>query len=197
MATADKVPFDPGFSKFSVNFAREAVDILDQISALKQPHQRKFQFQRLESYVLPKIKTSASVYLGCILWGCYLHYRYSNDNREISGNVIREMETRPDIAGEIDFITEVLQKINKSSEYYLKRPLKLDNDLIGVFEDYRAFAELNNSFWELTATDQIKIPEKFKKFADYSVEQLEELKTNIRGIIDSGKIEELTYENFI
>jgi hypothetical protein len=82
---SEKVLFDPGFSQFTIIFPRNVYNYLDEIASLKQNHQKKFAFSQLENQIMPIIKRCASFYLGCILWGSYLFWKYKNDVREIEG----------------------------------------------------------------------------------------------------------------
>ena len=140
MNTDDKVTFDPGFSQFSVKIPPEIHLILDKIKNLKQLHQKKFEFQKLEMQLIPLIKICASIYLGCLLWGSYLYYRYKDNPKEIYGNSVKESGSENDCAKEIDFILEIIDKMDKAGNYYLKRPFKIDKNLIVYFKTYREFA---------------------------------------------------------
>ncbi len=189
------VPFDPGYSGFSIQIPAETALIFDQIAKLKQNHKKKFEFQKFEARIIPAIKRCASIYLGCILWGAYLFYRHKDDPREISGNVIMELppEKREelDYAKEIDFIAGLAERLNKSSIYYLRRPSKIESFLVPYFDAYREFCRINDNFKSLTRTDRIKLPEEVGHFGNYSSLQLDGLKSRIEEIIASGDIESL------
>ena len=187
----EKVNFDPGFHKFSLKFPDEIPLILEELAKLKQPHQRKFEFQKLEAQVVPMIKTCAALYLGCILWGCYLHYRYRDDSREIQGNPAKEADINPDYKTEIEFILGNIEKLDKASVYYLKRPFRIDKKLVDYFKVYGEFVEINNEFTELDITADIKIPASFTYFKDYTNVKLDELKQKIDEIIETGRIEKI------
>ena len=191
----NKVPFDPGYSKFSAQIPQEVTLVLDQIAGLKKPHQKKFEFQKFEMQVAPAIKNSAAIYLGCILWGSYLSHRYKDDPKEISGNVMKEIPQEQqenfDHNKEIDFLTDFIDKLDKSSIYYLKRPAKSGKELIPYLEAYREFTALNNNFFELDSTDQIKLPGAVAHFENYDAQKLDELKLRIEEIINSGKIDRI------
>jgi len=195
MQIDNKVPFDPGFSEFSVNVPDEAMLILDEISKLKQLHKKKYEFQKLEINLTPLIKNCAAIYLGCILWGSYLHNRYKADPKEISGNVIKEMSEDQrgniDYDGEINLIIELINRLDRDSKYYLKKPGKISRDVISYLEAYREFCRLNKNFTELNCTDGIKLPETTAHFENYDEQKLDELKDLIENIINSKKIENL------
>jgi len=187
----DKVKFDPGFSKFSSHFPQELPQILDEIAGLPQPHQKKFQFQRIEAQAVSMIKTSVYVYLGCVLWGSYLLYRHKDDPREITGNIIKEFDGDIDYVKEIDNALASIEKLDRASMYYLRRPTRIEKHLIGYLKIYREFVLLNNSFLKLETTADIIIPENFRHFAEYSPEKLDELRDGIYKVIETGELEKL------
>ena len=185
----DKVSFDPGFFRHTFAFPPEIVDIISSISSIKQMHTRKFEFQKLEVRLLPIIKSSAAVYLGCTLWGCYLHFSYPHS--EITGNIMKDAEENTDKAGEIELILATIEQLHRASKYYLNRPFRIDDKITNYFRDYRNFAELNNNFAQIAYTSDIKIPDNYLYFKNYSIEQLDELKDKIYKIIESDKITDI------
>ncbi len=187
----EKVSFDPGFSEFSIRFPVEIPQILSEIAELKSLHRKKFEFQRIEARLIPIIKSSAYIYLGCILWGSYLHYRYRENPREITGNIAKETEAPPDYVKEMDFVLNALEELDGASKYYLRRPSGIGSNINGYFRAYREFVDLNNGFTTMETTSDIKIPEGFRYFESYTDEALEELREKIYKIINSGKIESL------
>lgn len=197
MNEQQKVNFDPGFYKFSLAFPEGIPDMLEEIASLKQPHQKKFQFQRVESYIVPFIKNTAYIYLGCILWGSYLHYRHRDNPAVITGNVMKEIEIPEgqekdfNYAADVDYALFSIEKLDKASVYYLKRPLNFDKKLKEFLRAYREFILLNGGFRQLNTTDEIKIPDSFSFFSDYTSQQLDELKDNIYKTIESGRLDGL------
>ncbi|HSA06938.1 MAG TPA: hypothetical protein P5556_07140 [Candidatus Gastranaerophilales bacterium] len=195
MQTENKVPFDPGFSDFSVKIPEEAFLVFDQITKLKQPHQKKFEFQKFEMYISSIIKNCVAVYLGCILWGSYLYYRHKNDPKEIYGNIIKEIpeDQRENLNydKEINFIIELINKLNNASNYYLRKNATAGKELILYCEAYKEFTSLNNNFLNLENTDRIKLPNAVSHFVNYDDQRLDELKIKIEEIINSQKINQL------
>jgi len=195
MQNENKVPFDPGFSEFSVKIPEKASLILDQIAKLKQPHQKKFEFQKFEIQIAPIVKNCAAVYLGCILWGSYLYHRHKDEPKEIYGNIVKELSEEQrknlDYSVEIDFTIEFIEKMNKAGSYYLRKPSKVGAELIPYCEAYKEFVKLNNNFKDLDKTDEIRLPEMLSHFESYDDSKLDELKTKIEEIINSDKIDRL------
>jgi hypothetical protein len=190
-----KVSFDPGFSKFTISFPREAYDYLNEIAILKQNHQKKFAFAELESQIVPIIKICASFYLGCILWGSYLFWKYKNDIREIEGNPVfslsEEEINKLKYDEEIDFILSFLDKFEKSAKFYLKRSSRVAPEYIKYFESYKQFVKLNDDFKNLKYTNDIKLPVEVVHFENLSKQKLDELKQKIDEIINSNNIENI------
>ncbi len=196
----NKVPFDPGYHEFSIKIPAEAGDIIDEIARLKKSHQRKFEFQKFEMQLVPAIKQCAAIYLGCILWGSYLFHRYKSGPKEIEGNVIMELPLEQrnsiDYSLEINFIAGLIEKLNKTSTYHLRRPSRIGNSLTPILGAYREFCELNNHFKAINRTDRIKLPAAVDHFKDYDEQKLEALKVKIEEILASKKIEKLLEVGF-
>jgi hypothetical protein len=190
-----KVAFDPGFSQLATNFPKEAYDYLSEINTLKQNHQKKFAFTHLESQIVPVIKLCASFYLGCILWGSYLFWKYKNDVREIEGNPIlalsEEEQNNLKNGDEIDFVLGFVDKFEKSAQFYLKHSSRINPEYLKYFEIYKQFVELNNGFKTLKFTDEIKLPAEVAHFENHSDQKLDELKQKIDEIIASGNLENI------
>lgn len=190
-----KVPFDPGYSEFVIGFPNDACKYLDEISLLKQNHQKKFAFANLENQITPVIKNLAAFYLGCILWGSYLFWNYKEAPREIEGNYVlslsEEEKAKINKDEELEYVLEFLNKFEKASKYYLNRSSKIPSEYAKYFEAYRKFVQLNDNFKSLKYTDEIKLPEETAHFESFSKEKLEELKNKIYEIINSEKLESL------
>jgi len=194
-AEKTKIPFDPGFSKLAATFPKEVFDYLDEISHLKQNHQKKFAFTHFETQIVPIVKLCASFYLACILWGSYLCRKYKNDVREIEGNPLSSIneETVDELnySKEIDFILDFIDKFEKSSQYYLKRSSRINQEHLKYFEIYKQFIELNNNFKYLKFTDEIKLPAEVSHFENHSDQMIDELKQQIDEVINSGELENI------
>lgn len=188
----DTVPFDPGFSEFSIYIPVEAEAVIDEIARLKKQHQKKFEFQKFEIQVSPALKQRCAVYLGCILWGSYLFYRYKDDPKIISGNIIKdlpeEQQVKVDYVKEIEFLEGFIEKLNSASKYYLKRSSKVGENLSPYLNAYKQFCIINDDFKNTEKTDQIKLPEEVSHFENYDNDKLDNLKKEIEKIISSKNI---------
>jgi hypothetical protein len=190
MTNEEKVLFDPGFSPLISGIPREAMRVFDAIAKLKQQHQKRFEFQRFDAQVSEMIKRQAGFYVGCILWGAYLHYLYKDNPRQIIGNpMLRNDDADVDYMEETRFVTELIEKLNKSANYYLRTDSKAGMDLIPIFEAYSGFAALNDNFKHLDTTDKIKLPKSVAHIENYSIEQLNDIKDKIYEAINAKKPE--------
>jgi hypothetical protein len=191
----DKVKFDPGFSQFPIGFPRDSQEMLEAVKNLKQPYQRKFEFQKLEMQSVQIIKHCSALYLGCLLWGSYLYYSNKDKPKEIYGNIVMEMDeekrNKLDYGEEIDFILNFIEKLDKSSIYYFKRPANIELKLLDYLKTYKEFAELNDQFRNIKTTDEIKPPKIMSHFENFSQTQFENLRDIIFKIIESKNVKDL------
>lgn len=189
------VPFDPGYSKISFSFMEGIAYATKDYAQLKTPHQKKFRLTQIESAVVDLINKSAAFYLGCILWGGFLHSRFKDSPKEITGNYAKKLSADAlkdyDCAEETKLMLAYIESLDKDCKYYLKKPAKISPLIIGILKDYGEFAQLNNNFLNVEKTSNIKLPKSFAHFEKLSNEQLDILNDKIAKIIESGKIENL------
>jgi hypothetical protein len=190
MTNSEKVQFDPGFSPLVNGIPREAMQVFDAIAKLKQQHQKRFEFQRFDAQVSEMIKRQAGFYAGCILWGAYLLYAHKDCPKPIDGNPMLENDdVEVDYEDETRFVIELIEKLNKSANYYLRTASKAGMDLIPIFEAYSEFTALNDNFKHLDTTDKIKLPKIAANIEKFSPEQLIEIKDKIFDAINTEKPE--------
>lgn len=189
------VPFDPGFSKISFSFIENISAATQDYNQLKANHQKKFWLMKFEPTIIDFINKSSAFYLGCILWGSFIHYRFIKTPKEISGNNALKLSAKEleeiDCAIEAKSILHYIENLNRDCKYFLKRSSKVDNFIIKVLNNYIEFAKINNNFINVKNTNDVKIPKDFDYFKDFSNEQLDELCEKIYNIISSNKIEKL------
>lgn len=194
------VPFDPGYSKISFSFAEHISYVTSAYNQLKAPHQKKFQLSRIEPSILGLINKSTAFYLGCMLWGGFVHSRFKNEPKELSGNTnigLSEKELQEiDCGAEAKLILQYIESFDKDCKYFLKRPAKISPVLKEILENYIEFASLNNNFINTDKTDKIKLPKALEHFKDLTNEQLDTLCEKIYTTIDAGKIEALLEVGF-
>lgn len=191
----NSVPFDPGFSTISFSFIGNIQPILVEYSKLKANHQKKFWLVKNELAVVDFISNSTAFYLGCMLWGAFIHYRFKNNPKLIDGNNtvgLSEEDLQDfDCAYEAKVILEFIKTFNRDCKYFLGRSSKVAENINEILEDYIVFAKINNNFVGIKKTDEIKIPEKFQKIEKLADEQLEKLCEDIYSCVSSVKINDL------
>jgi len=195
------VPFDPGYHKISFSFIEQLLYLTSSYNQLKVPHQKKFQLTRLEPHILELINKSTAFYLGCMLWGGFIHYRFKEEPKEIEGNsnknLSKEELEKLDCGAEAKLILEYIKELDRDCKYFLGRPAKISSIIPEILNSYIEFAQINENFAKTSFTNEIKIPKALEHFKDLSDEKLEELCEKIYTIIDSGKIETLLELGFL
>lgn len=186
-----KISFDPGFSKFASKFPDDAIKYLEEIAALKQNHQRKFAFTNLENQIIPIIKDTTAFYLGCILWGSYVFWKYKTEIAELEGNTTlllsEEDKNNLNYCDEIDYVLKFIEKFEKAAKYYHNRSSRINPQHTKYIEIYKQFVILNNHFKTLQFSNEIKLPAEMSHFEQHSEQKLDDLKQKIYEIINSEK----------
>lgn len=195
-ANFDKtVPFDPGFSPLSFSFIENMAGLKQDYDRQKANHQKKFWLIKMEPKIVELIEKCSSFYLGCILWGGFIHYRFKNDPKEIIGNTTEKLSAEEqqdlDCAIESKAMILYIESLHRDLKYFLKRPAKIPTFIEEILECYIEFSSLNNNFIGVKTTDQIKMPKAVEHFKELSTEQLDLLCEKIYTTINSGKIEKL------
>lgn len=191
MSTTTTV-FDPGYSKFSVSIPEEIPLYINEIKNLKAMHTKKFEFTKLESYLSTTISQIAGIYLGCILWGGYIHCYFDKDTK-IEGNpadkLNEEEKAALNYAQEPEALLKLIAEFDRDCKYFLKKPFRLQKNVVEIIEAYKEFAEKNDSFKSVSVTGQVQLPQWIAHFADLSAEQLEKLHDKIKSIIEGDSID--------
>jgi hypothetical protein len=191
----NSVPFDPGFSTISFSFVGSIQPMLVEYSKLKANHQKKFWIVKNESTIVDFISNSTAFYLGCMLWGAFIHYSFKSSPKLIDGNNTLNLGEEDlmdfDCAYEAKVMLEYIKTFNRDCKYFLGRSSKVAENFNEVLENYIDFAKINNNFVGIKKTDQIKIPVKFQKIEKWSDVQLDKLSEDIYSCISSVKISDL------
>lgn len=189
----DTVPFDPGYSALSFSFMQQ-MSIIDQdYQKLKANHQKKFWLTKYEQTIIDCITKTTAFYLGCLLWGSFLHFRFKDSPKKITGNstqkLTKEEQNELDCAIEAKTIQKYLQNFERDCKYFLNREPKVPATIKTILENYIEFATINDNFKNTSSTDDIKVTSVTKHFEKLSKKQLDELCKKIYSVINSGKIE--------
>lgn len=189
------VPFDPGFSSISFSFSENIQVAKHEFFQLKASHQKKFWLIKYEPVLVEFIEKSTAFYLGCMLWGAFIHFRFSQSPKAITGNTTDELNAAElkelDCASEAKAILEYIKSFERDCKYFLSRSARITPQIIEILENYIEFARINNNFIGVKTTSDIKIPKAFTHFEKMTQEQLDELCENIYSVIESNKIEDL------
>lgn len=191
----NSVPFDPGFSSISFSFTSNIEVANSEFALLKATHQKKFWLTKYEPVIVEFINKSSAFYLGCMLWGAFIHFRFKNNPKEISGNTTLELNEAElqqlDCAQEVKSILEYIKSFDRDCKYFLNHPANIPPEIEGILENYIEFADINNNFIGVKMTSDIKIPKAYSFFENLAQEQLDELCDKIYAVIESNKIEDL------
>lgn len=191
----NNVPFDPGFSQLSFSFIENIQVVNNEYSKLKAAHQKKFWLMKFEPTIIELINKCSAFYLGCLLWGGFIHNRFKDNPREIDGNNTKNLSVEEqqelDCAIEAKAILQYLESFDRDCKFFLKRPAKFPSIIKDILKNYVEFAQINNNFLGVNKTDDIKLPKILEHFNNFSNPQLDNLCEKIYSAIDSGKIEAL------
>jgi hypothetical protein len=194
------VPFDPGYSQYSYSFPENIDYITQEYTQLKALHQKKFKLSLIEPTIIDLIKKCTAFYLGCILWGGFIHYRFKDNPKEIIGNntkgLTEEELKELDCAEETKFMLKYIEQFDKDCKYFLRRPAKVPVLINEILKSYNEFVELNNNFVNTDQTNEIKLPQAFGHFKNLTDNQLDSLYLQISQAIETGKIEDLLEVGF-
>ncbi|MDD3014670.1 MAG: hypothetical protein PHC34_13300 [Candidatus Gastranaerophilales bacterium] len=189
------VPFDPGYSQYSFSFLENIGYITQEYSQLKANHQKKFKLSLIEPTIIDLIKKCTAFYLGCILWGGFIHYRFKDSPKEIIGNNTKDLTDDElkelDCAEETKYMLKYIEQFKKDCKYFLRRPARVSDIIVETLKSYNEFVELNNNFADVNNTGDVKLPQILEHFKKLTDEQLNDLYIKISKIIESGKIEDL------
>jgi len=194
------VPFDPGYSQYSFSFLENIAYITQEYSQLKTNHQKKFKLNLIEPTIIDLINKCTAFYLGCILWGGFIHCRFKDNPKEITDNntkgLTKEDLKELDCAEETKFMLKYIEQLDKDCKYFLRRPAKITDSIVEILKSYNEFVELNNNFVDVNQTNEVKLPHTLDHFKNLTNEQLDSLYSQISKAIESGKIENLLETGF-
>lgn len=183
----DKVPFDLGYSAIYVPIIGDIEAFAQEYSKLKASHQKKFWLVKFEPQVINLIEKNSAFYLGCMLWGGFLHFRFPN--KEITGNatanISEEERAKFDCAEEVKIVLNFIKNLDRDFVYLLKRHSKVSKFTREILENYVEFAQQNENFIDTKNTNNIKTPKGVEHFKDLSPEKLDELYAKIKNAINA------------
>ena len=189
------VPFDPGYSKHTVSFIENIVYLTGEYINLKDIHKKKFKLSLMEPVIIKLINKCSAFYLGCILWGGYIYYRFEDNPKEILGNNtqnLTEDELRElDCAKETKYILKYIEQFDKDCKYFLRKAANVQDSIIEILNNYNEFVELNTNFINIDKTSDVRLPQALDHFKNLTDEQLDNLYFQILDVIESGNLENI------
>lgn len=149
-------------------------------------------YKVLDKTVQKALQSTLGFWVGCILWGGYIKYKFKNTPKAISGNSFLELkkEDIPDFAynTEFDEMEKYIENFAKNTKYYTGVNASLPASYKNILEEYKSFIDLNEHFLQTRTTADIKIPPRFEFLAQYSDSQLDKLGAEIVQIITKGDL---------
>jgi len=193
-------PFDPGFAPHLIPFLPALQATQTELSRLKNFGQKKMRFKVLDKTCQRALQSTLGFWVGCILWGSYIKYKFKDAPKPISGNSFLEL-TKDDIPAfayndEFNEIEKYIENYSKDVKYYTGANASLPEYYKIVVEQYRLFVDMNENFLESRTTGDIKIPAKFEFLAQCSEQQIDEIGAQIVQIIAKGDLSEFLKLDF-
>lgn len=189
------VPFDPGFEPMTFSFVERIKHTQNCYAQLKNNFQKKLWLPQAEIQVLKLINLSTAFHLGCMLWGGFIHYRFKENPKKISGNNTAGLSEQEllelDCAIEAKAILKYIENFDRDCKYFLKRPMQVSPLIKEILENYIEFAEANGNFINVNKTDEVKLPKALEHFKNLSDEKLDDLCEKIYSTIESEQIQDL------
>jgi len=191
----ETIPFDPGFSKISFSFIENIQTANQEFKKLKSNPQKKFWLTKFEPTIIEFINKNTVFYLGCMLWGGFIHYRFKDKPKEISGNntanLSKEELQELDCAIEVKASLEYIKNFERDCKYFLNRSAKISPLINEILENYIEFAQANDNFKNTYKTSDIKTPKAIEHFQKLTMDELDSLCEKIYSTIESNRLEDL------
>ena len=186
--------FDPGFAPNIIHFYPAYMTAEEELSRLKNFGQKKMRYKVLDKTVQKAMQSTLGFWVGCVLWGGYIKYKFKNAPKDIEDNSFLGLSP-DDVSSfgyqdEFKVMAKYLENFEKNVKYYTGATATLPKEYKTILDEYVSFIELNGHFLETRTTDDIQIPEKFGFLAKYSAAQLNKLGAKIIEIIETGDLSE-------
>lgn len=182
----DGVQFDPGFIQHIQAFIPSIENIYRNLHHFKNFNQKKLQFKMYFPKIENLLNNYIGFYLGCMLWAAYIK---QFDKKPILNNLCIGGEyDESETLSEIDFVESYIAQLQKDVKYYLGQNFSVDSATMNILDAYKSFLKANKGFINAQTTDDIVIPDSFKKPSEKDMELILE---KIEEVIDSGKLAKL------
>lgn len=195
------VPFDPGYAPNLVPFLPAIRAINSELAPIKNFGQKKLRYKILSKIGHKAFLSTLGFWVGCILWGGYIKYKFEESPKAISGNdfigVSKEEINSFAYNEEFEEMATYIQTYSKDQNYYLGKYLSLPNFYGKIVDEYKEFVALNENFLYSKSTNDIKISPRFEFLAEYSDEKLSELYAQIMTNIESHDLSQFLELEFL
>ncbi len=178
--------FDPGFIPHIQAFIPSIENIYRNLHNFKNFSQKKAHFKMFYGKIQTLLKNYIGFYLGCMLWAVYIK---NLSGKPILNNLCIGGEyNEEDTLAEVDFIEKYIEQLKKDVKYYMNQTFEIDNESMNIIAAYRSFLKANKGFINAKTTDDIIIPDSFKK---PSSGELDTIIKKIEEVIETGKLSDL------
>ena len=196
-----EVPFDPGYAPNLVPFLPAIRAINAELLPIKNFGQKKLRFKVLSKIGHKAFLSTLGFWVGCILWGGFIKYKFEEQPKPISGNDFIGL-SKEEVSGfayneEFEEMATYIQTYSKDQNYYLGKYTSLPNFYSKIVSEYKEFIELNENFLYSKTTNDIKISPKFEFLAEYSDSQLDELYSQIMAAIENSDLSQFLELEFL
>jgi hypothetical protein len=196
-----EVPFDPGYAPHLVPFLPAIKTIDAELIVIKNFGQKKLRYKILSKIGHKAFLSTLGFWVGCLLWGGFIKYKFQDNPKPISGNGFIGL-SKEDIESfsyneEFEAMTNYIQNYSKDMKYYLSKYISLPNFYGKIIEEYKEFVALNDNFLNSKSTNDIKISPKFEFLAEYSDSKLDELYSQIITVIESNDLSQFLELEFL
>lgn len=187
-----EVPFDPGYAPNLVPFLPAINAINAELLPIKNFGQKKLRYKVLSKIGHKAFLSTLGFWVGCILWGGFMKYKFEEAPKTISGNDFIGL-SKEEVAGfayneEFEAMATYIQTYSKDQNYYLGKYISLPNFYIKIVEEYKEFVNLNENFLYSKSTNDIKLSPRFEFLENYTDEKLDELYSQIMVPIENNDL---------
>lgn len=182
----DGAQFDPGFIQHIQAFIPSIENVYSNLNHFKNFNQKKLQFKLYFPKIEHLLNNYLGFYMGCMLWAVYIKQLSGKPilNNLCIGGEYSESET----LSEIDFIESYVAQLKKDVKYYTGQNFSVDTTTMNILDAYRSFLKANKGFINAKTSDDIVIPDSFKKPDN---KDLEIILKKIEEVIETGRLSEL------
>ena len=180
----DGAQFDPGFVQHISAFVPNIEYAYGSLNRFKNFGMKKQQFKMLLPKIEHLIENYLGFYMGCMLWAGYI--KNLEDTPVLNNFGYYSDYNESETLAEVDFIINYIEQLKKDVKYYTGKDFSFDSNSMNILEAYREFLKVNEGFTKVQKTEDIKLPDSFKKLG-----KDEEVLAKIEEAIENGNLKDL------